>query len=221
MELDKLTPLQRKLLGLLAGMTPTWTLTGGAALVGVYLKHRETRDLDLFWHGRATLDLLAAQVIERTRNEGLEVSSIQSEPSFSRLRVTDGSSVVLLDLVADPTPVVEPPVQVSFGSATITVDTLHEILVNKLCAILGRSELRDLQDIEAILAAKGDLERALRDAPQKDSGFSPLTLAWILRGLPVRSLSGTLGWDAQYTDRIEKFRDDLVQRVLQAARPEA
>ena len=219
MATDKLTPLQRRLLVILAGMTPPWTLTGGAALAGVHLKHRATRELDLFWHGKSTLDRLPAQVIEKTHNEGLEATLIKSAPSFARLRVTDGTSVVLLGLVADPTPVVEEPVQVAFEGVTISIDTLHEILVNKLCAIIERSEMRDLQDIEAILGAGGDLDRALRDSPQKDTGFSPLTLAWILRGLPLRALSGTLGWDSQYTVRMERFLEDLVQRILQAAKP--
>jgi len=31
---------------ILSGMQPIWTLTGGAALVGFYTKHRVTRDLE-------------------------------------------------------------------------------------------------------------------------------------------------------------------------------
>ena len=41
------------------------------------------------------------------------------------------------------------------GGVSIAVDTKHEILVNKLCALLHRSELRDLMDIAALVAAGG------------------------------------------------------------------
>jgi hypothetical protein len=40
---------------LFAGIDPHWTLTGGGALAGVHLGHRETRDLDLFWRSRPEL----------------------------------------------------------------------------------------------------------------------------------------------------------------------
>src|SRR5207247_7289633 len=50
---DKLTPLQRRILRVLASLQPPWTLTGGGALAGIHLGHRETRDLDLFWRNRS------------------------------------------------------------------------------------------------------------------------------------------------------------------------
>ena len=47
---SKLSPLQEQVLIVLSGLQPAWTLTGGAALAGFHTKHRETRDLDLFFH---------------------------------------------------------------------------------------------------------------------------------------------------------------------------
>jgi hypothetical protein len=73
------------------------------------------------------------------------------------------------------------------------VDQPHEILVTKLCALLGRSELRDLEDVRALLDAEGDLARALADAPRKEAGFSPVTLAWVLEQLPVAAMGRALG----------------------------
>lgn len=56
---SRLSALQRHILRVLASMDPRWTLTGGGALAGLYLGHRETRDLDLFWHGLSALPDLA------------------------------------------------------------------------------------------------------------------------------------------------------------------
>ncbi len=40
-----LSPLQRRVLEILADTEPPWTLTGGGALVGVHLHHRTTRGI--------------------------------------------------------------------------------------------------------------------------------------------------------------------------------
>jgi len=91
--------------------------------------------------------------------------------------------------------------------------------VNKLCALLSRSELRDLVDVRALLASGGELVRALIDCPKQDAGFSPLTFGWALRGLPIARLAGSLGWPSSETADLEAFRDDLVQRVIAASHP--
>lgn len=43
----RLSPLQVRVLGILATVRSPRVLTGGAALVGFYHPHRETRDLEL------------------------------------------------------------------------------------------------------------------------------------------------------------------------------
>lgn len=216
----KLTELQWRVLQALAGMEPPWALTGGAALAGVHLGHRVTRDLDLFWHGSGQLGDLPRAVQERLRSAGLEVTVLQSAPSFQRLQASDGNTSCVVDLVADETPVVEPPEIVVAGNTTFTVDTRHEILVNKLCALLSRSELRDLQDVKALVEAGTDLDRALADAPRKDAGFSPLTLAWVLRGLEITLLSRASDVSRESTEQLVAFRDWLVDYLAASAAPE-
>lgn len=215
---DSLSPLQWRLLEILGGLEPPWTLTGGAALVGFHLKHRVTRDLDLFWHDLDQLGSLPAEVRSRLASQGLEVSQIQTAPAFVRLHVTDGTEVCLVDLVADTVSAVEPPLQVQVGGVSISVDSPHEILVNKLCTLLGRSELRDLEDVKVLMESGASLERALGDAPLKDGGFSPLTLAWTLKGFQTALLAQAAGWTAEKADDLGRFKDELVQLLLKASR---
>ena len=101
----------------------------------------------------------------------------------------------------------------------ILVENPHEILVDKLCSLLGRSEIRDLEDVRVLLEAGGELERALRDAPRKDAGFSPLTLAWVLRGMDVAALADLSAWDQDSVTRLIPFRDSLVRRITDLAEP--
>jgi hypothetical protein len=219
MDAGRLTPLQVAVLRALAGLTPRWTLSGGGALAGVHTRHRATRDLDLFFQRRRSLGAVTDAVQARLESAKLAVAVVQSAEAFCRLDVRDASDAVIVDLVADPVVLAESPIEVDLAGALIQVDTPHQILVNKLCALLSRSELRDLVDVQALLAAGGDLRRALADAPEQDGGFSPLTFAYSLRQLPVEKLAGALGWTHEATAELQRFRAELVDRVLEEAIP--
>jgi len=209
-----------RVLRILAAVRPQGVVTGGAALVGFYLQHRTTRDLDLFWHGRQHLGDVSRMVEDLLVGESLTVEPVQTSSSFRRLRVSDAAETVILDLVADPTETIEPPRVVDFDGARLVVDAPHEILVNKLCALLGSMELRDLQDVRGLLSANGDLARAVADAPRKDAGFSALTLAWILKGMRVRTLAEAVGISASDAEALAMFQSDLVDRLLSIGAPE-
>jgi len=157
---------------------------------------------------------------EWSRDDGLEVTAVQSSDTFQRLRVTDGSEIVVVDLIAEPVAALEQPKEVELGSSTIRIHTEHEILVNKLCALLSRSELRDLVDTQALLGAGGDLARAAEEGPRKDTGFSAVTLAWVLKDLPLRAMADTDGWDDKRVAALSRFRDRLVRELTDLARPD-
>lgn len=167
----RLSDLQDRILRVTRSVEPPWSLTGGGALAGFHLRHRATRDLDLFWHGLPALGELAREIEQRLRNDGLDVSTITRAPSFHRFNVTSADDSCLIDLVADTSVVIEPPVrEASPATGPLLVDTPYEIFVNKLCALLGRPEIRDLVDLKALLETGLDLERALSDANRKDAG---------------------------------------------------
>jgi hypothetical protein len=216
---DRLTALQWRILKELADFEPSWTLTGGAALVGIHLQHRETRDLDLFWHSRDQLGSLPADLTVRLEQASLEVDILQSGATFARLRVSDRRDICLVDLVADPVPTVEDPLQIRAGGVTIHVDTPYEILINKLCSLLSRSEIRDLEDVQVLIESGADLDKAITDAPRKDAGFSPLTLAWVLRSLQTRLLAKAAGMDEEAAERLENFKEQLIRRLLLTSAP--
>jgi len=97
---------------------------------------------------------------------------------------------------------------------------MHEILAAKLTALLGRTELRDLVDVRALLDAGIDLAAALRDAPKKDTGFSGLTLAWVLHSFETVPLARALGWTEEQAADVDAFRQQLIERLTQIARPD-
>jgi hypothetical protein len=168
-----------------------FTLVGGAALAGIYFNHRTTRDIDLFWRDRPLLDRLPIEVTERLVAGGFIVNTIQRSQSFHRLIINDESETLIVDLVSEPIAPVEPPTEKIPG---VLVDTPRELLIQKIGALLSRSELRDLEDVRVLLANNGQLDDALHHAALRDGGFSPPTLAWVLQGFPV-ALAAAHGFD--------------------------
>ena len=214
----KLSRIQRRVLEVLGSVEPPFVLSGGAALAGVHLGHRTTRDLDLFWRNRAQLEGLP-QIVERSiATAGLAVETLQTSPAFVQLRVSDETAVVVVDLIAEAADSIEPPARHRFGDVEILVDSARAILAEKLCALLERSELRDLIDVEALLRAGEKLDVALADAPRRDRGFSPLTLAWVLRGLDVHAVAPSAGLDEAAAEKLDAFRQRLIEELVDVAR---
>lgn len=108
---------------------------------------------------------------------GVTVRVLRRYPTFAQLRLEMNDEVLAVDLVATPGPNGEALRTTIIGGRSVLVDSPHEILVNTLCALLSRSEARDLLDVRELLASGGDLEQAVKDAPTKDAGFSSLTAA--------------------------------------------
>lgn len=97
----RLTALQVRILGALAGLTPRWTLSGGGALAGVYTQHRTTRDLDLFYQACRALAHAPEDAKARLERVGLGVAVQQRAEAFCRFEVRDAGEMTLVDLVAD------------------------------------------------------------------------------------------------------------------------
>lgn len=219
MRAGRLTPLQERILVVLASLEPSWTLTGGGALVGFYTKHRVTRDLDLFFRAQTSLGQLVSAALGLLADAGFVATPLRTSKMFAQLDVRDGDESVVVDLVADPTPIAEQPRHELVGTTTILVETPHQLLVNKLCALLSRSEIRDLVDVRVLLAHGGDLQRALTDCPRQDGGFSPLTFSWAVKNLPLEQLGRATGLSQDEVTSLLAFRDELVERVVAAAHP--
>jgi hypothetical protein len=99
-----------------------------------------------------------------------------------------------------------------------SLDGLRDLLVNKICALLSRAELRDLVDTEALMAHGVSLDDAIASAPRKDSG-SPLTLAWVLQNFDLHSMTAATGVSDEESERLDRFRLALIDRLLSRSLP--
>ena len=112
---------------------------------------------------------------------GASIEVRQDAPGFKRLVLRRDDDGLVIDLVRDPAASTSPPV--AFGP--ILVDSLAEIMANKLTAIVGRAEERDLVDVMFLERAGVSVESALPAGLAKDGGCTPATLAWLLSEVSV------------------------------------
>lgn len=210
---SNLSTLQREFLEEFFRREDRFFLSGGAALVGFYLGHRETHDLDLFTVDDV-MDAGIAAAVETVRQLGASCEAVQTAPDFRRLLVRRGIESVVIDLVYERTTQVAPEKPVLNG---IRVDPPEEILANKLCALLSRSEIRDLVDVRALELAGYRIEDALPAAARKDSGLTPAQLAWVLS--EIRIGEDMIPPGGASTDELRQYLANLIERLTQLSFP--
>lgn len=210
---SRLTALQRDVLGAFFRESAGFFLTGGAALAGFHLGHRETHDLDLF----TTRDNIeeGAAVLERVAEQlGASIENIQTSPNFRRFLITKGPDAVVVDLVRETVPQVhgEKP-----GIDGVPVDPPEEIFANKLCALLSRTELRDLVDVFALESTGLRLEDGIAAAMRKDAGMTPAQLAWVLSRTRIGDDATPPGGAS--AAQLQARLDDLIARLAKLSHP--
>lgn len=210
---SKLSPLQHEFLDAFFRREDRFFLTGGAALAGFHLGHRETHDLDLFTLSDA-LDDGFALVEEIARHLGASLESIQTAPEFRRLLLRRGSEAVLVDLVRERVQQMVSEKPVVNG---VRVDPPEEILANKLCALLSRSEIRDLVDVHALERASYRVEDALAAAARKDTGLTPAQLGWVLSQIELGD--DVIPPGGISTEELRRYLVDLIARLARLAFP--
>lgn len=210
-----LTELQLDFLRAFFHRESDYFLSGGAALVGFYFGHRETHDLDLFTLKGNVEDAL--RIVKATAEEiKATVESLQTSPDFRRLLIKRNDESITVDLIREyvfQTVTEKPTIN------GIKVDPTSEIYANKLCALLSRSEIRDVIDVIFLDRSGLDLEQALIAASKKDTGLTAAQLAWVLHGIKI-------GDDAELPGNtsVLEFREFLsrfVERLQRLALPKS
>jgi hypothetical protein len=209
-----LSALQREVLGAFFARERGFFLTGGAALTGFYLHHRTTDDLDLFTDRADAFERGVPAMGAVAASLGARLEVRMDAPDFKRYALTRASEATVVDLVHDRVPqlVADKP---EIGG--VRVDPVHEILANKLTALVGRQEERDLIDVYFMEQAGHRVEDALEAALVKDGGCTPANLAWLLSQVDIPD---EIALPAPLTsERLRGYVVELVKRLRRAALP--
>ncbi len=212
---SKLTPFQREVLeAIFQHAGDSLFLTGGAALAGFHLGHRTTDDLDLF-----TVDPEAFQRARQIMGEaaaglGANLEVRLDGPGFRRYAVVRGDDALVVDTVLERVAQLRPQ---KLRMGAVLVDPMDEILANKLTAVAGRMEERDIVDLLFLERAGLRIEDFLSAALAKDGGATPATLAWLLSEVTIAE-GAKLPADLTPSE-LREFIAALVVRLRRAALP--
>jgi hypothetical protein len=210
---SRLTKLQTEVLGAFFSREQRFYLTGGGALAGYHLGHRETHDLDLFTLSPVMEDGMRA-LRDAARQMGASLEDVRTAPEFRRVLLSRGGESVVIDLVVEHSEQVRPEKP---AHGIVHVDPPEEILANKLCTLLGRSEIRDLVDARALEGLGLPLNEALAAAQRKDGGLTPGQLAWVLSQVSIGEDAVLPGGVAP--GELRDYLRGLVERLVRLAHP--
>jgi hypothetical protein len=210
----RLSPIQREVLARFFAHESGFWLSGGAALAGYHLGHRTTSDLDLFTDDDDAFERARHVVPALAADLALRLDVRQEAPGFRRYALTGSGEGVVVDLVRERVVQGRDPKGL-FGG--VRVDPPSEILANKLGAIVGRSEERDLVDIMFLERSGLDVADALPLATAKDGACTAANLAWLLSQVSIPE-NAALPAGVSPTE-LRTYLDELVRRLRRLAAP--
>ena len=140
----KLYHLQDKFLSWWANHKFPFYLTGGTALGRFYLNHRFSEDLDFFISAESDYRKYISE-LKNSLTAHFDVNIQQSlvTDDFSRFFLAENDMFLKVEFVDDPVFYVGEPETFKYG----IIDNPLNILSNKLTALVGRDEPKDIFDI--------------------------------------------------------------------------
>lgn len=214
-KIEILTSLQKKVMSHL--FSDEWFrryfyLTGGTALSAFYLHHRLSDDLDFFSHG-VELDSIPKLMDETAKKLDLPLEKIRTSVGFMRFSIGDGLKI---DVVADTDFRVGSPELVG----EYMVDSLKNIAVNKVCAILGRLDTKDYIDTYFLLKERGfDIFELLSLGQKRDAGMELFVWASLIADVKQLSIMPKMLRPVSLDD-VKIFFLELRDRILDKIKPQ-
>ena len=138
----------------------------GTALAEFDLQHRHSDDLDIFTRARRSIKADYLEIKHALEDKALEASSEIEQDEFVRFFVRGAEQTgqgLKIELARYAGAQMSPGTSVE----RILVDSFEDIAVNKVCAIYGRSEVKDFVDLFFILRESSLLSIILLDTQRK------------------------------------------------------
>jgi hypothetical protein len=152
-------------------------------------------------------------ILQRVRAESITAQTTVDTRDFVRILVDDSLQV---DFVNDRVYRVGAP-QVTESPVPVRIDNLDNIAANKICAILGRDEPKDVFDFCTILQSDNVTSAAMLAGAQEKCVFDLEQLETRLRSFPVQLLDSLAVKDQPFARRLHAEYHAIIQMFLQGA----
>jgi predicted nucleotidyltransferase component of viral defense system len=211
-----LTPLQNNFLKEFFLHTQDFYLTGGTALSAFHLQHRYSEDLDLFTQHDESFQEVQHLVNQVCLQLKVEHTSVRITSYFKHFRIGDVDTQLTLHFSRDFAKQIQSPMRVG----NILVDSIEDITANKICAALGRTEIKDLVDLHFLDQAGFTIPNYFAAAQQKDAGLSWETLAYTLSQFELTEIPSFLIKPVT-VDSLKQFLEATISWLIEKSAPPA
>ena len=203
-----LYPIQDKVLPLFKD-SPFY-LTGGTALSRGYYNHRYSDDLDFFVNDRSDFQRIVERIIVKVKSIYTDIVVNYKDDNFCRFMVADHELKVELinDVPSHIGNLVNHP---TLGM----IDSKENILANKLTALIGREEPKDIADLYFLLKDGLNLKQALLDADSKAAGIAPLIVSKVLTEFDYSRLAKEINLvNPVSSEEIKEFFNGVTRDIM-------
>ena len=197
---NTLYPLQDKVLKLISPLQTPFYLTGGTALSRFYFNHRYSEDLDLF----VNQDTYFSNYVERIISQltPLKIFVIHRSESYFSIKA---DKILKVDFVNDTVGHTGKFKRVAIFSK---IDSLENILANKVSALISREEPKDIVDLWIIAKNKKvNWKKTFSNVNTKTVGIFPPAVAEKISAFPVEEIN-QIKWVKKAPDK-GMFKADL------------
>ncbi|MDD3324357.1 MAG: nucleotidyl transferase AbiEii/AbiGii toxin family protein [Sulfurospirillaceae bacterium] len=205
---DKLYALQDKVLKIVFETEKEFYLTGGTCVSRFYYEKRYSDDLDFFTN-RSVRYGFAVKNIKVALQKHFKLKAEVESKDFMRFLVEDALQI---NFVNDMSPRYKELLVLENG---YIVDTLENILSNKLTAIIGRDNPKDIFDIYLIAKFNTFSWSEILQSAHEKAEFSDDDLIVRLKSFP-KSLMGTIQLvDGDFLTNFEREFPAIVEEIEQ------
>ena len=200
--------LQDKVLAAIFSAETTFYLTGGTCLNRFYHNRRYSNDLDLFTNENALFRDDVRILLDALTSASLSYAIQVDTRDFVRLLIQDE---LQLDLINDR---VYRYGKSSHAPLGIVLDNELNICANKLCAIIGRDDPKDMFDLYTIFK-KGKLDwKIASTAAAKKCVLDPEVLEYRLSSFPLELLDLLAVVDPTTVSEMKQGYLHMLERIL-------
>lgn len=187
-------------------------LTGGTALGRFYLNHRYSDDMDFFVNADSDFQKHILFIKNQLQKEyKIDISKTNVTDEFARFFIEDNEILMKVEFVNDVAYRAGIPLKSNQGN----IDTVTNILANKLTAIVGRDEPKDVFDIVTIATHFSFNWKEIFNHSKEKALINEIDIEQRLFSFPVSSFSA-VDWLINSVDfgifeqQLQKIADDFL-----------
>lgn len=201
--------LQDSILQIVFEKPSCFYLTGGTALHRFIYQERHSDDLDFFANSSKTF-LFEYKAIEKKLKKNYDVKTVIDGYGFKRLLIKEKNINLKLDFIND--------LEFYFGQPQVirgfVIDNVDNILINKITALIGRDEAKDVFDLLTIFKYHDfEWETVIQAAWQK-AYFLLEELVLKLKNFPISLLETLTVIHPISREEQEKNLQEMMEEIL-------